>query len=323
MEELNGHTQQQKMRPKIIKIVANILISVVGLSTGAAIVHGMVFQQCVVKKQIFVAGVVPPDFQKSSQSQEQTGEPVDIQKCVNSQNGDDTVFEAGVLPVEDMEGGIAGQTDTDPQTAKTPSVQGATPISQPTPQPRPQPPVTVIQTAAPAPQALLEQIPAPSPAVQPAPVQKPVVAPTPAPAPSTPAAKRTVKPGPVPPPAKATTAAKTIQPPVKKAVVPKTTPVKPKTIGVDLDKLSKAVAMQETHNCADTKGSALVNNCHGFKKNGKFMSFGSPAESHAYFKQLWARSYGGFPTYRMAQIYSGNDRPNQWLKNVTYYYNTL
>jgi len=52
------------MRPKIVKIVANILISVVGLSAGAAIVHGMVFQQCVVKKQTFVAGVFTLRFSK-------------------------------------------------------------------------------------------------------------------------------------------------------------------------------------------------------------------------------------------------------------------
>lgn len=104
----------------------------------------------------------------------------------------------------------------------------------------------------------------------------------------------------------------------------KTQPANPKTSKVDLDKLSVAVAMTETHNCQDSRGSARLNNCHGFKRNGKFMAFTTTDQSHDYFKNLWARSYGGiFPTIRLAQIYSGNDRPTSWLKNVRYYYNKL
>ncbi len=92
---------------------------------------------------------------------------------------------------------------------------------------------------------------------------------------------------------------------------------------LNLDKLSMAVAMHETHNCQDKTGSALLNNCHGFKKKGQFMKFNSPSESHAYFKQLWAKSYKRFPDLYLAKIYSGNDRAETWLKNVTYYYYNL
>ncbi|MFA5828906.1 MAG: hypothetical protein WC843_00200 [Candidatus Gracilibacteria bacterium] len=138
---------------------------------------------------------------------------------------------------------------------------------------------------------------------------------------------------PAPRPIAQTSAPKTIKLPaaVRPAVQPIVT--KPKSTAIlvekpstalgtalNLDKLSVAVAMQETHNCKDKTGSALLNNCHGFKKNGKFMKFNNQAESHAYFKQLWAKSYKTFPNLRLAQIYSGNDRAQTWLKNVTYYY---
>ncbi len=259
METLNP--QPAGSKAKIVRIIANILIVVIGLSTGAAIVHGMVLQQCEVKKDTFVAGVLPPEVQ-AQKEQQATDEPVDLQKCVNQEN---VAFEAGVLPEEPSLAGAPTQ----------PSAQGATPVSQIE---KPAKPVT--QTVAPAPS------PAPQPKVQPININPPK---------------------PTPPPAHA-----------------KKTTSKSKTIGVDLDKLSMAVAMTETHNCQDDRGSALYNNCHGFRKNGKFMHFNTTAESHAYFKQLWAKSYGGgFPTYRLAQIYSGNDHPTTWLKNVKYYYNSL
>lgn len=269
--------QPTSLKPKIVKIVANILITVIGLSTGAAIVHGMVLQQCEVKKDTFIAGVLPPDVEVQKE-QEATGEPVDLQKCVNTQT--EQPFEAGVQP--DEEGAsLAGE----PQPIQ-PSAQGATQVPHVE-----QPAKTVPQTAAPAPQSqagpqmnIIDLNPTQR-------IQKP--APSTAPAPKA--------------PKKSTSTSKSS-----------------KTISVDLDKLSMAVAMTETHNCQDDVGSALYNNCHGFRKNGKFMHFSTPAQSHAYFKQLWANSYGGvFPTYRLAQIYSGNDRPTSWLKNVTYYYNNL
>ena len=93
------------------------------------------------------------------------------------------------------------------------------------------------------------------------------------------------------------------------------------TQNVNLDALSKAVAMHETHDCADQVGSALVNNCHGIIRNGGFVRYNTPEESHEDFKDLWLRVYGDrVPTLYLAQIYSGNDRAEQWLSNVLYFY---
>jgi len=261
---------QTPVRPNIVKIVANVLLVIFGLSSGAALVHGMVLQQCQVKNEVFEAGVVPSDVQTTSTQQTEEPNDKDIQECVD--NGSDEPFQAGVLPND----GLAGTPE--------PSVQGTTPIVQ-KPAQEPKPPV--VQTAAPAP------------------------APQPAPKPQTPPAKPAPKPAPAPAP--------------KKKPAPKPQPAAAKPLSYDLDKLSYAVAMTETHNCADKVkgGSALYNNCHGFRKNGKFMRFNTTAESHAYFKQLWAKSYRAYPNTRLAQIYSGNDRPTQWLKNVNYYYHSL
>lgn len=283
--ETNQPRPEISGRSKMVKIAANVMIVVIGLSTGAAIVHGMVYQQCVVKKVSFIAGVLPPDMLGE---QEKSSESFEIQNCfdgtgtrVTQQEVDG--FEAGVLPPE----------ETAPQETQ-PSVQGSIPIAQPE-----------TGTAIPTPQ---------STASAPAPQQAPAPVPAPAPKAQPPATQ--------PAPAKTTTAKVTTAKKTAKTVTKKQASVRPVT--VNLDKLSVAVAMQETHNCKDTRGAALLNNCHGFRKNGKFMSFSTQAESHEYFKQLWVRSYGGgFPTYRLAQIYSGNDRPDNWLKNVTYYYNKL
>lgn len=289
--ETNQPRPEISGKSKVVKTVANMLVVVIGISTGAAIVHGMVYQQCVVKKVSFIAGVLPPGML----SEQETGSgSFDIQNCFDGTGNRETQqevdgFEAGVLPPEEP-------VSTESQS----SVQGATPIV-----------TNTVETATPP------QTSAPAPAPQQA------TAPTkPQEAPAQPLKKEPANPKPATAkttPPKATPAKTTV-----KTTTQKQSTAKVKPVTVNLDKLSLAVAMQETHNCKDTRGSALLNNCHGFRKNGKFMSFSTQAESHAYFKQLWARSYGGgFPTYRLAQIYSGNDRPDNWLKNVTYYYNKL
>lgn len=93
--------------------------------------------------------------------------------------------------------------------------------------------------------------------------------------------------------------------------------------GVELDRLAKAVAKQETANC--TKGSAKVNNCFGImawtKGKRHFKAYPTKEASYEDFKRLWAKSYGGFPTLAKAKKYSGNDRAHIWLKNVTKFYN--
>ncbi len=320
MNELTSAPQvkeQKNLRTKIVRTVANIVIGIIGLSTGAAIVHGMVIQQCSSKVQTdgFIAGVLPPGMQMPAP--QNNNQPVDIQKCVNEGND----FEAGVLPADEG----SSQTPADASSENTgdqsppqqPSVQGFTPIQQ-------NPALTVVQTAAPAPAPAPS--PTPVPVVQTQPV--PTIISTNVAAVSTPIPKQPTQSQPAvqqtPQPAKPVI--KKVSPPVsppapvKPAPAKTATPAKP--LSVDLDKLSMAVAMTETHNCADTRGSALFNNCFGIKKNGQFMHFQTPQQSHDYFKQLWVNGYGGtFPSYRAAQIYSGNDHPTTWLKNVTYYYN--
>ena len=49
--------------------------------------------------------------------------------------------------------------------------------------------------------------------------------------------------------------------------------------------------------------------------------FDSKEDSYEDFKRIWSGSYKTFPTYEMAVKWTGNDHPDIWLKNVTYYYN--
>lgn len=93
---------------------------------------------------------------------------------------------------------------------------------------------------------------------------------------------------------------------------------------LDLDKLSKAVAVAETGGCKD--GTAKKrNNCHGIMcwPQGKRTPcyFKSQAESHKRFKEIWAKSYKRFPDYNLAKKYTGNDHTETWLRNVTIAYN--
>lgn len=96
----------------------------------------------------------------------------------------------------------------------------------------------------------------------------------------------------------------------------------------DLDKLAKAVAMHETKDCGVNVGSALVNNCFGIRgwdKNGKpyFKKYATKEDSYKDFKRIWSTYYGQFPNTALAKKYSGNDRPQSWLANVSHYYETL
>lgn len=108
--------------------------------------------------------------------------------------------------------------------------------------------------------------------------------------------------------------------------------------GYDIDKLAKAVAIHETGDCTAKVGAALYNNCHGFRKNNRFLRFAKKQESYAYFEDLWQRNYGGMPDLRLATAYvcgwqhlkkngtgtpcSGGN-PNSWLASVTSIYETL
>ena len=104
---------------------------------------------------------------------------------------------------------------------------------------------------------------------------------------------------------------------------------------VDLHKLAYAVAMAETHNC--TKGyGTMYNNCFGIKSgntapcpvvNGikqigqnRMCIYTSWRQSYDAFKIIWAKWYKKFPDRALAARWTGNDRPDTWLKHVRYYY---
>ena len=89
--------------------------------------------------------------------------------------------------------------------------------------------------------------------------------------------------------------------------------------------------MAETGNC--TKGYGVEYwNCFGLKNGSiapckeigrnKMCIYANPNESYEAFKQVWTKGYSGeFPSYKAAQVWTGNDRPDTWLTNVKYYYN--
>lgn len=92
----------------------------------------------------------------------------------------------------------------------------------------------------------------------------------------------------------------------------------------DLDKLSLAVATQESSNC--TKGVATwSNNCHGIMKRGgeNPVIYENTAASHTAFKDLWTRVYGGYPDIKKAQKYNNRAGGCHWLQSVAKIYNSL
>lgn len=96
---------------------------------------------------------------------------------------------------------------------------------------------------------------------------------------------------------------------------------------LDLDKLAWAVAMHETGYCTNL-GSPTANarnNCWGIMtwKNGprELKTYSTTNEGSEDFKRIWARYYGGLPTYQDAEKYSGKDRAQAWYYNVLWAYN--
>lgn len=95
---------------------------------------------------------------------------------------------------------------------------------------------------------------------------------------------------------------------------------------MDLEKLAYAVRVAETSNC--TTGTALTyNNCYGIKDGsiapcthkspGGFCIYLTHEESTEAFKKIWVQGYGGnFPNDYAASVWTGNDNPTAWLKNV-------
>lgn len=96
----------------------------------------------------------------------------------------------------------------------------------------------------------------------------------------------------------------------------------------DIDRLAKAVAMHETKDCGLDYGASAKNNCFGimsFTSGGQryFKGYDSKEESYEDFKRIWSTWYGEMPTHTLAVKYSGNDRPDEWLANVTHFYHNL
>lgn len=89
---------------------------------------------------------------------------------------------------------------------------------------------------------------------------------------------------------------------------------------VDLDKLAYAVSMHESKGC-NSFVARYYNNCFGIRRGGKWQGYTTQQDSFDDFKDIWRKYYGGFPTLEMAERYSGKDRAEAWLNNVTYYYN--
>lgn len=105
-----------------------------------------------------------------------------------------------------------------------------------------------------------------------------------------------------------------------------------------MDKLAKAVALHETGDCTAKVGSALYNNCHGFRVRGKFLHFKTKQGSYDYFEDLWEEDFGGMPDARLATAYvcgwehlrkagtgtpCHGGKPMAWLKDVLHKYETL
>lgn len=103
------------------------------------------------------------------------------------------------------------------------------------------------------------------------------------------------------------------------AETPQTTEVIEKS---DLDCIAYAVAIAETKDCTTGMG-ATKNNCHGlmewpawnnYQRTGR--TFANKEESYEAFKELWSSKYGGYPTWGQAVVYTGNDNPGSWYRNM-------
>ena len=95
-----------------------------------------------------------------------------------------------------------------------------------------------------------------------------------------------------------------------------------------LDKLAKAVAMHETHDCVDDTNFTRVNNCFGIRKwNGKKLvpaRYDTKKEAYDDFKEIWGRMYGTtIPTIEDSIKWSGGDRAVAWRTNVLWFLETI
>tara|TARA_R100000656_G_C3951495_1_gene128552 strand:+ start:1261 stop:1632 length:372 start_codon:yes stop_codon:yes gene_type:complete len=97
----------------------------------------------------------------------------------------------------------------------------------------------------------------------------------------------------------------------------------------DIERLAYAISWAETSNC--TEGTGLThNNCFGLRQSSivpctlgrsNFCIYETPAESFKAFRKIWEEGYGGrYPTRKDAEVWTNNDRVDNWLSIVANYY---
>jgi hypothetical protein len=81
--------------------------------------------------------------------------------------------------------------------------------------------------------------------------------------------------------------------------------------------------MAETANCTEGMG-ITKNNCFGIMtwpngvRTGK--TYASPEESYEDFKRIWSTYYVDYPSFELADKWTGSDHVQDWLDIVNYYY---
>lgn len=108
---------------------------------------------------------------------------------------------------------------------------------------------------------------------------------------------------------------------------------KPKEVTIDnkfdINRLARAVAMAETHNC--TKGyGKTYNNCFWIKNGNtapcpkigknKMCIYEKPEDSYEAFKKIWGKWYKTMPNLKKAEQWTGKDSAHTWIKHVNHYY---
>ena len=97
-------------------------------------------------------------------------------------------------------------------------------------------------------------------------------------------------------------------------------------IGYDVHKLVRAIGLHETKGC--TIGSGATHNNPGgvmtwHRGFREFKYYNSCDEGYNDMARIWSTYYKAFPNLALAKKYSGNDRPDAWLSNVTHFYKQI
>lgn len=89
----------------------------------------------------------------------------------------------------------------------------------------------------------------------------------------------------------------------------------------DIEKLAKAIAMQETQMGENKKSVGYSkNNVCGITKNGKFKYYNTKEEALEDCKRVITQFYSNSTIYQMSRKYTATQQ-DEWFNNVTYFYN--